>query len=106
MAKLTVADLVPKDKVFVAKGTRKGEPFEIDVPFKTVDSAAEMFECYALLGQENGVIEVMAKLTGLTPGECVYLFVSIDNRDDLSQVVRDVLGIDGEPDPTTEASSE
>ena len=106
MAKLTVADLVPKDKVFVAKGTRKGEPFEIDVPFKAVGNAAEMFECYALLGQENGVIEVMAKLTGFTPSECIYLFVSIDNKDELSQVVRDVLGIDVSLDPTTEASSE
>ena len=105
MAKLTVADLVPEKRVFVAKGTRNGEAFECELEFKPLDNAADLFDCYGLLGQDNGIYEVMARLTGLTSGQCAYVFLACDNRDQMVQVVGQILGSEGEVDPTTEGSS-
>lgn len=106
MRKLTVADLVPKKQVFVAKGTRNGEAFEIEMEFTPFDSPVDLFDCYGLLGQENGIYEVMARLTGYSVGECAYVFLASDNRDDMVKAVGQSLGSDGPVDPTTEGSTE
>ena len=106
MGKLTIADLVPKKQVFVAKGERNGEPFEIEIEFTPFDTPADLFECFGVLGQTNGLYEAMARLTGYSAAECAYVFLAADNRDDLVKAVGKALGSEGHVDPTAEGSTE